>query len=140
MRVPEIRFAAPYPADEVWNTGGTYYDSWLPPTNADQIDAGLDNTGLGGLTFRPRARKGVVFEYYRLDGQVHVHVLDLSGQTGLQCRLDFRPGQGAPSAARLLTLAGSRDCAITEQSGGLFQIDIEDEDFDTYGILRLEMR
>ena len=124
-----------YPREEVFTTTAVYYDSWLIPENSAQIDAALEQATPGGFTFRPHFRRGVMCEYYRKDGEYQVHVFDLSDEKGLKGTLEFRPPGGLAKEARFVARTGDFPCDLVDKGQGLFEVHVEDKNFDTYGMV-----
>jgi len=138
--VDKIDFALDYPQEETYVTSNVFYDSWLIPRNAAEIDAAVEKVTSSPLMFTPRCQKGVVFEYYRKQGQYQVHIFDLSDNTGLKCNVNFRSGSEVLTEAELVTLRGVGTCETIEQGNGLWEVRVNGEGFDTYGILLLKVR
>jgi len=137
--VESIEFASPYPAAEAHGTIRLPYDAWLLPNNAEELDAAVSRAAAKPVVFAPRCRKGVVFEYYRQGPEYQVHLLDLSDEVGLRAVLAFRPPGEAPVEAVWTTRRGDVACGIAEKAPGEFEVEIDDETFDTYGVLRIRV-
>ncbi|MAE65800.1 MAG: hypothetical protein CMJ18_16140 [Phycisphaeraceae bacterium] len=131
--VNQIVPSVPYPQEESFDLGGTYYDAWRLPANAVALDRALAAVAPDGLRFEPDAPHGVVFEYYADDEGHQVHLLDLADRKGLKCTLTCRLDR-RPVDARLITRSGETACAISDRSEAV-EITIADDQFDTYGIL-----
>ena len=137
VSVDSLAFAAPYPAGEAYDPVTRFYESWLMPTNAGELDMAISRAAAEPLVFAPRFRKGVVLEYYRTDAEYQIHLLDVTDEIGLQGVLAFRPDAGALVEALWTTRRGDRTCRIATTDPGRFEVEIDDETFDTYGVLRL---
>ena len=136
--IDRLQFARPYPREETYNTQKSFYEYWLMPQNAGDIDTAIQEAIAAPLFFEPSAAKGVVFEYYRRDSEYQVHVLDVDDRKGIDCCVRVRPAKDRLKDATFITLHGQKSYPITEVEKRLFEVHIEDNHFDTYGVLILQ--